>query len=149
MIAYNNNFMKKDPNNESYVLNKLTQEVEHIKNYCNELQRQFDNHCMIKNEKREFENIKKENIKLTAEVSILRDDVTELMKKFGIINNKIDTMQQENNNLKMQNKNLLNFISIMSSNNNGIKKLKSFLFVLLFFLFKIKLFFLKLECVFL
>ena len=126
MIKYNNNFMRKDPNKESFVLNKLSQEVEHIKNYCNELQRQFDNHCIIKNEKREFDNIKKENIKLTAEVRILKDDVAELMKKFSLINNKIDSIQQENKNLKMQNKNLLNFISIMSNSSNGIRKLKSF-----------------------
>jgi hypothetical protein len=126
MIKYNNNFMRKDPNKESFVLNKLSQEVEHIKNYCNELQRQFDNHCLIKNEKREFDNIKKENIKLTAEVRILKDDVAELMKKFSLINNIIDPIQQENKNLKMQNKNLLNFISIMSNNSNGIRKLKSF-----------------------
>ena len=126
IISYNNNYMKKDPNKELIVINKLTQEVEHIKNYCNELKRQFDNHCMIKNEKKEFDNIKKENIKLTAEVSILKDDVAELMKKFSLINNKIDYMQKENNNLKNQNKNLLNFISIMSDNsNNGIKQLKS------------------------
>ena len=123
-----NNMMKKDIDKEINIINKLTQEVQHIKNYCNELQRQFDNHCLIKNEKKEFENIKKENIKLTAEVSILKDDVAELMKKYGIINNKIDSMQQENNNLKIQNKNLLNFISIMSNSNsiNGIKKLKNF-----------------------
>ena len=125
-ITYNSNFMKKDPNKELIIINKLTQEVEHIKNYCNELKRQFDNHCMIKNEKKEFDNIKKENIKLTAEVSILKDDVAELMKKFSLINNKIDSMQQENNNLKNQNKNLLNFISIMSNNSiNGIKQLKT------------------------
>ena len=81
-----------------------------------------------KKRKKEFENIKKENIKLTAEVSLLKDDVAELMKKYGIINSKIDSMQQENNNLKIQNKNLLNFISIMSNSNsiNGIKKLKNF-----------------------
>ena len=123
-----NNMMKKDIDKEIDIINKLTQEVQHIKNYCNELQRQFDNHCLIKNEKKEFENIKKENIKLTAEVSILKDDVAELMKKYGIINSKIDSMQQENNNLKIQNKNLLNFISIMSNSNsiNGIKKVKNF-----------------------
>jgi hypothetical protein len=127
MVRNNNNFMKKDPNKEAFILGKLTEEVEHIKNYCNELQRQFDNHCLIKNEKKEFENIKKENIKLTAEVSILKDDVAELMKKFSLINNKIDSMQQENNNLRMQNKNLLNFISIMNnSSSGGLKKFKTF-----------------------
>ena len=127
MIRNNNNFMRKDPNKESIILGKLTEEVEHIKNYCNELQRQFDNHCLIKNEKKEFENIKKENIKLTAEVSILKDDVAELMKKFSLINNKIDSMQQENNSLRMQNKNLLNFISIMNnSSSGGLKKFKTF-----------------------
>ena len=88
--------MIKKQNKEINVINKLIQEVEHIKNQCNELQRQFDNHCLIKNEKKEFENIKKENIKLNAEVSILKDDVTELMKKFGIINNKIDNMELKN-----------------------------------------------------
>jgi predicted nuclease with TOPRIM domain len=127
LFSHNNNFMKKDPNKEAFILGKLTEEVEHIKNYCNELQRQFDNHCLIKNEKKEFENIKKENIKLTAEVSILKDDVAELMKKFSLINNKIDSMQQENNNLRMQNKNLLNFISIMNnSSSGGLKKFKTF-----------------------
>ena len=127
MIKNNNNFMRKDPNKEAIILNKLTEEVEHIKNYCNELQRQFDNHCLIKNEKKEFENIKKENIKLTAEVSILKDDVADLMKKFSLINNKIDSMQQENNSLRMQNKNLLNFISIMNnSSSGGLKKFKTF-----------------------
>ena len=119
---------KKSIDKELNIINKLTQEVQHIKNYCNELQRQFDNHCLIKNEKKEFENIKKENIKLTAEVSILKDDVAELMKKYGNINNKIESIQQENNNLKIQNKNLLNFISIMSNSTstNGINKLKNF-----------------------
>ena len=127
MVKNNNNFMRKDPNKEAIILGKLTEEVEHIKNYCNELQRQFDNHCLIKNEKKEFENIKKENIKLTAEVSILKDDVAELMKKFSLINNKIDSMQQENNSLRMQNKNLLNFISIMNnSSSGGLKKFKNF-----------------------
>ena len=127
MSKNNNNFMRKDPNKEAIILGKLTEEVEHIKNYCNELQRQFDNHCLIKNEKKEFENIKKENIKLTAEVSILKDDVAELMKKFSLINNKIDSMQQENNSLRMQNKNLLNFISIMNnSSSGGLKKFKTF-----------------------
>ena len=127
-VTYNNNFMRKDPNKESIIINKLTEEVEHIKNYCNELQRQFNNHCIIKNERKEFDNIKKENIKLTAEVSILKDDVAELMKKFSLINNKIDNIQQENNNLKIQNKHLLDFISIMNSSNNNldIKRLKSF-----------------------
>ena len=127
MVKNNNNFMRKDPNKEAIILGKLTEEVEHIKNYCNELQRQFDNHCLIKNEKKEFENIKKENIKLTAEVSILKDDVADLMKKFSLINNKIDSMQQENNSLRMQNKNLLNFISIMNnSSSGGLKKFKNF-----------------------
>ena len=127
MSKNNNNFMRKDPNKEAIILGKLTEEVEHIKNYCNELQRQFDNHCLIKNEKKEFENIKKENIKLTAEVSILKDDVADLMKKFSLINNKIDSMQQENNSLRMQNKNLLNFISIMNnSSSGGLKKFKTF-----------------------
>ena len=127
MSKNNNNFMRKDPNKEAIILGKLTEEIEHIKNYCNELQRQFDNHCLIKNEKKEFENIKKENIKLTAEVSILKDDVAELMKKFSLINNKIDSMQQENNSLRMQNKNLLNFISIMNnSSSGGLKKFKNF-----------------------
>ena len=127
MVKNNNNFMRKDPNKEAIILGKLSEEVEHIKNYCNELQRQFDNHCLIKNEKKEFENIKKENIKLTAEVSILKDDVADLMKKFSLINNKIDSMQQENNSLRMQNKNLLNFISIMNNSSNGeLKKFKTF-----------------------
>ena len=127
-VTYNNNFMRKDPNKESIIINKLTEEVEHIKNYCNELQRQFNNHCIIKNERKEFDNIKKENIKLTAEVSILKDDVAELMKKFSLINNKINNIQQENNNLKIQNKHLLDFISIMNNSNNNldIKRLKSF-----------------------
>ena len=125
--CYNgNNYIKKDSNKENYIINKLTNEVEHIKNYCNELQRQFDNHCLIRNERREFENIKKENIKLTAEISILKEDVSELMKKVSIINNRIESIQQENNTLKLQNKNLLNFLSIMNNNTNGIKKLKSF-----------------------
>ena len=127
-VTYNNNFMRKDPNKESIIINKLTEEIEHIKNYCNELQRQFNNHCIIKNERKEFDNIKKENIKLTAEVSILKDDVAELMKKFSLINNKINNIQQENNNLKIQNKHLLDFISIMNNSNNNldINRLKSF-----------------------
>ena len=116
--------INKDPNKTLIIINKLTEEVEHIKKYCSDLQRQFDNHCLIRNEKKEFENIKKENIKLTAEVSILKDDISDLMKKFNLINNKIDSMQQENNNLKIQNKNLMNFLSSM--NGNGISRLKSF-----------------------
>ena len=90
---------------------KFQEELSHIKNFVEQLQLELKKHCLLSNEKEEFERIKKENIKLTSDVNILKDDVNDLMKKFQFVNDRINKLQGENEMLKEQNKYLLNFIN--------------------------------------
>lgn len=61
---------------------KFEEELYHIKNFVENLQLELKKHCLLSNEKEEFERIKKENIKLNSDVNILKDDMNELMKKY-------------------------------------------------------------------
>ena len=100
---------------------KFQEELYHIKSFVENLQLELKKHCLLSNEKEEFERIKKENIKLNSDVNILKDDMNELMKKYNIINERINKLEGENEILKKQNKYLLDFIN-ENNNNEEINK---------------------------
>lgn len=118
----NNSTISKSPNNNStnkdIIFQKFKDELKHIKSYCETLDRELKNHCLLSNEKKEFENIKKENIKLLADVGILKEDMIDVMKKYQLLTSRISQLETENEILKNQNKNLINFISSNANNNN-------------------------------
>ncbi len=103
---------------------KFQEELSHIKNFVEQLQLELKKHCLLSNEKNEFERIKKENIKLNSDVNILKDDMNELMKKYNIINERINKLEGENEILKQQNKYLLDFIN-ENNNNEELNKINN------------------------
>ena len=103
---------------------KFQEELNHIKSFVENLQLELKKHCLLSNEKNEFERIKKENIKLNSDVNILKDDMNELMKKYNIINEKINKLEGENEILKQQNKYLLDFIN-ENNNNEELNKINN------------------------
>ena len=103
---------------------KFQEELYHIKSFVENLQLELKKHCLLSNEKNEFERIKKENIKLNSDVNILKDDMNELMKKYNIINERINKLEGENEILKQQNKYLLDFIN-ENNNNEEINKMNN------------------------
>ena len=124
-----NNFRKSSVNSNRYtstskspnkdiIYQKFNDELKHIKSYCETIDRELKNHCLLSNERKEFENIKKENIKLIADVGILKEDMIDIMKKYQQLSERMVKLEGENEQLRIQNKKLIAFISMMNNNNN-------------------------------
>ena len=103
--------------NSNETLEKMNDEFFHINNYLKELNSKIDNHCLYQKEKENFNFLKKENIKMLADVSIMKDDIKDLILKFKNINDKINQIQKQNEIIKNQNNNLINFIELQNKNN--------------------------------
>jgi hypothetical protein len=95
--------------NSNETLEKMNDEFFHINNYLKELNLQIDNNCLYQKEKENFNFLKKENIKMLSDVSIMKDDIKDLILKFKNLNDKINEMQKQNEIIKNQNNNLINF----------------------------------------
>ena len=103
--------------NSNETLEKMNDEFFHINNYLKELNLQIDNNCLYQKEKENFNFLKKENIKMLSDVSIMKDDIKDLILKFKNLNDKINEMQKQNEIIKNQNNNLINFIENQNKNN--------------------------------
>ena len=110
------NFSKNFKENSNETLEKMNDEFFHINNYLKELNLQIDNNCLYQKEKENFNFLKKENIKMLSDVSIMKDDIKDLILKFKNLNDKINEMQKQNEIIKNQNKNLINFIENNKNN---------------------------------
>ena len=104
--------------NKDIIYQKFNDELKHIRSYCETIERELKNHCLLSNERKEFENIKKENIKLIADVGILKEDMIDIMKKYQQLSERMVKLEGENEQLRLQNKKLIAFISMMNNNNN-------------------------------
>ena len=111
------NFSKNFKENSNETLEKMNDEFFHINNYLKELNLQIDNNCLYQKEKENFNFLKKENIKMLSDVSIMKDDIKDLILKFKNLNDKINEMQKQNEIIKNQNNNLINFIENQNKNN--------------------------------
>lgn len=100
----------KQDQHKNEALQKFSEEIKHIRSCCEALNNELAEHCLISSEKNEFEKIKKENIKLLADVSILKEDMNDIMKKYSMLNMKVNQLENENEMLRNQNKKLLSFI---------------------------------------
>jgi hypothetical protein len=61
----------------------LTEEIQHIKNFCKELKKTQEENCIMENEKKNFEKMKSEHIKLHADLNILKEDVKEILSNYS------------------------------------------------------------------
>lgn len=128
-LTYNNNIDHNQSINKQNTIDKeairvLSEEIKHIKSYYEELNQKVRELCILNKQKKEFDQIKKENIKLIADVSILKEDMLDLMKCYQKLSHIISTLQVDNENLKQQNKNLLAYIS-NGNDNEVIRQLEN------------------------
>ena len=107
------------------IYKKFYDEIKHIKSFIERLEREFRNHCIVSKEKENFENLKKENIKLMVDVSILKEDMIDVIKKYQELNSKIELLEKENKELKLHNENLMSLIKKSSKNEENVKENKN------------------------
>jgi len=101
-------------------LQSFLTELEHIKDFCRNLQKTQQENCILASERKNFENMKSDVIKISSDVNILKDEFQEIHNIFKQINARIDLLEDENNNLKIQNKKLVNSIKQNDRRNDYI-----------------------------
>jgi len=91
-------------------IKNLTEEIGHIKEFCKELKKSNEENCIMQNERKNFEKIKTEHIKLHADVNIIKEDLKELMGNYQHLMQRINYLEEENKTLRQHNKNLVRYI---------------------------------------
>jgi hypothetical protein len=92
-------------------MKSLMDEIEHLKNFCRDLKQTMEENCVMGNERKNFEKMKSENIKLTADFNILKEDMQEMMTNYHNIAKRVTQLEEENKSLRIHNKNLVKFVS--------------------------------------
>jgi predicted nuclease with TOPRIM domain len=88
----------------------LKEEIEHIKNFCKDIKKTQEENCIMQNEKKCFDKMKNENIKLNADINIIKEDIKEILTNMHNLNKRVILMEEENKNLRVHNKNLVKYI---------------------------------------
>jgi hypothetical protein len=110
--------LKNQPQRVTYEsLKNLTEEFEHLRKFVKDLKISHEENCIMENEKKDFDRIKNDHIKLNADMGILKEDVKEILTNYQIIMKRVNSLEDENKNLRMHNKNLVKFIQ--GGNNQG------------------------------
>ena len=108
--------------NHSDPVKILSEELKHIKAFCEELKGSLHKNCLIENDKKAFDRMKNENIKMIADVNILKEDIKEINKNYNDLCQRINKIEEDNKNIRQFNKNLIKFIEGKPLvNNNPIK----------------------------
>ena len=105
-IATFNSERKKVTFNENILQNKrknqfelIKDELKEIKKYCNAIDKEVKNHCVLSKDQKEIDQIKKENIKLRSDVNILKDDMKELLKQFESLSSRLTIIEEHNKDI--------------------------------------------------
>jgi hypothetical protein len=96
-------------------LQNFVEELEHVKDFCRNLQKTQQENCLIANERKNFEKMKSDVIKISSDVNVLKDEFQEIHTIFKQITSRINNLEEENNSLKNQNKSLIKNIKQASS----------------------------------
>ena len=84
--------------------------MDHLKKFCKDLKTSHVENCIMENEKKNFDKIKNDHIKLHADMSILKEDIKEILTNYQQIAKRVNFLEEENKNLRQHNKNLVKFI---------------------------------------
>ena len=79
----------------------------------------------MQNEKKNFEKMKSEHIKLHADLNILKEDVKEILNNYSNLVKRVMYLEDENKNLRQHNKNLVRYISQSGGVPENIAKFNS------------------------
>jgi chromosome segregation ATPase len=102
------------PSQES--IKSLIDEVNHIKEFCKELKKSHDENCIMQNEKKNFEKMKTEHIKLHADMNIIKEDIKEILGNYQHLLHRVNFLEEENKNLRQHNRNLIKYVQSGGSN---------------------------------
>lgn len=104
--------------NYNYMKN-FTEELERVKSYCKEIKKSQEENCIMQNEKKTFDKMKNEFIKLSADMNILKEDMKEILTNYHTLVKRVTFMEEENKNLRKHNKCLVKLIQNRKENNNN------------------------------
>lgn len=103
--------LKNQPPRVTYEsIKTLTEEFDHLKKFVKDLKISHEENCIMENEKKNFERIKNDHIKLNADMNILKEDVKEILTNMHQLTKRVNFLEEENKNLRLHNKNLVKFI---------------------------------------
>ena len=83
----------------------LTEELEVVKRLFKELKKQTEENCIMYNEKRQFEKLKSDFIKLNADNNIMRQEMAEVTGEVSELIKRVQFLEEENRYLRKMNKN--------------------------------------------
>lgn len=87
------------PNKRKNQFELIKAELNEIKKYCNTIDKEVKNHCVLSKDQKEIDQIKKENIKLRSDVNILKDDMKELLKQFESLSSRLTIIGEQNRDI--------------------------------------------------
>ena len=124
-ISNLNNATDQGKNNDSNRLSynhikNFTEELERIKSVCKELKKSLEENCIMENEKKTFDKMKNEYIKITSDVGIIKEDIKEILLNYGNLNKRLNYLEEENTNLRNHNKNLIKLMQNKNDFNNNL-----------------------------
>ncbi len=91
-------------------IKNFTEELERVKNFCKEIKKGQEENCIMENEKRTFDKMKNEYIKLSADMNIMKEDIKEILANYHSLVKRVSFLEEENKNLRKHNKNLVKLI---------------------------------------
>lgn len=100
-------------------IKNFTEELERIKNFCREIKKAQEENCIMENEKKTFDKMKNEYIKLSADLSIMKEDIKEILSNYHALLKRVNYIEEENKNLRSHNKNLVKLIQQRNNNINN------------------------------
>jgi hypothetical protein len=92
-------------------MKSLMEEIEHLKSYSRDLKQTMEENCIMGSERKNFEKIKNEHIKLIADFNIVKEDMQEMLTSYHNLSKRMTLLEEENRSLRAHNKNLVNFVS--------------------------------------
>ena len=91
-------------------IKNFTEELERVKSFCKEIKKSQEENCIMENEKRTFDKMKNEYIKLSADINIMKEDIKEILTNSHSLIKRVNFLEEENKNLRKHNKNLVKLI---------------------------------------
>jgi hypothetical protein len=108
-------FVKKNTDDSKKIpfdnMKSLMDEIEHLKRYCKDLKGTMEENCIMGNERKNFEKMKNEHIKLIADFNIVKEDMQEMLTNYHNLSKRMSILEEENRHLRTHNKNLVKYVS--------------------------------------
>lgn len=96
--------------------------IKKLKIRIEELNDKIKESCIMQNEKANYEKIKQENVQLNNEIDYLNDRIVDISSQYKTLINRMTQLEEDQYQLKIHNKKLIEYIQAKSSINNNTTK---------------------------